>query len=33
MKLTDEQKEAKTPDQQTNEVLSYLKEENAYREK
>lgn len=33
MKLTDEQKNAKTPDAQTQKVLEYLNAENAYREK
>lgn len=32
MKLTDEQKNAKNPDQQTKDVLDYLNAENAYRE-
>ncbi|MFT6354983.1 MAG: oligopeptidase B, partial [Cryomorphaceae bacterium] len=30
MRLSDEQKEAKTPDAQTQDVLDYLNEENAY---
>ncbi|MBK9254940.1 MAG: S9 family peptidase [Saprospiraceae bacterium] len=33
MKLSDAQKEAKTPDEQTKKVLDYLNAENAYREK
>ncbi len=33
MRLTDEQKEAETPDTQTQQVVSYLNAENAYREK
>ncbi|MFP5471129.1 MAG: S9 family peptidase [Bacteroidia bacterium] len=32
MRLSDEQKEAKTPDQQTQDVLDYLNAENAYTE-
>ncbi len=32
MRLTDEQKEAETPDAQTQDVLDYLNAENAYRE-
>lgn len=32
MRLSDEQKEAKQPDDQTQEVLGYLNAENAYRE-
>jgi oligopeptidase B len=32
MKLTDEQKNAKSPDQQTKDVLDYLNAENTYRE-
>ena len=32
MRLSDEQKEAKTPDAQTQDVLDYLNEENAYTE-
>lgn len=32
MRLSDEQKEAKTPDAQTQDVLDYLNAENAYRE-
>ena len=31
MRLTDEQKTAQVPDEQTSEVLSYLKAENAYK--
>lgn len=33
MKLSDEQKNAKTPEEQTQKVLDYLNAENAYREK
>jgi len=33
MKLTDEQKNAETPDPQTKEVVEYLEAENEYREK
>lgn len=33
MRLSDEQKNAKKPDQQTQNVLDYLNAENAYREK
>ena len=33
MKLSDEQKNAKNPDDQTKKVLDYLNAENAYREK
>lgn len=33
MRLSDEQKNAKKPDQQTQKVLDYLNAENAYREK
>lgn len=33
MRLSDEQKNAKTPDAQTQKVLDYLNAENAYREK
>lgn len=33
MRLSDEQKEAESPDQQTMEVLDYLNAENMYREK
>ena len=32
MRLTDEQKNAATPDEQTQDVLTYLNEENAYKE-
>lgn len=32
MRLTDQQKEAKQPDEQTTKVVNYLKAENAYRE-
>ena len=32
MRLSDEQKEAKTPDEQTQRVLDYLNAENAYKE-
>jgi oligopeptidase B len=32
MRLSDEQKEAENPDQQTKDVLEYLNAENAYRE-
>ncbi len=32
MRLTDEQKASENPDQQTNEVMSYLKAENEYTE-
>ncbi len=32
MKLSDEQKEAETPDAQTQDVLDYLNSENSYRE-
>ena len=30
MRLSDEQKESKTPDEQTQKVLDYLKSENDY---
>ena len=33
MRLSDEQKEAKDPDEQTREVIGYLNSENEYREK
>lgn len=33
MKLTDEQKEKENPDQQTKDVISYLTDENDYKEK
>ncbi len=33
MRLSDEQKNAKEPDQQTKEVVAYLEQENAYTEK
>ena len=32
MRLTDQQKEAKQPDEQTTKVVNYLKAENAYRQ-